>query len=79
MFEKDDETNVTNVGVKILVASVIGILLSVGMCGVGIATSDSKVSPFLFAAGIFTLAVSSMGVVVGIVWAIIEAGNSGDK
>ena len=60
-------------GLKILVSAVIGILLSLGLCGLGAAAGDTKASPFFLISGVVVLGLSVLGVIVGTVWVVVEA------
>lgn len=79
MLEQYQNKKTPEVGPKILVASLVGILLSVGLCGVGAATMNTKVSPFFVWLGVIVLGLSIVGILVGVVWLVVEGFQSRGK
>jgi hypothetical protein len=79
MFEEQSKSKSRSVAPKILISSTVGILLSLGLCGLGAVSGEAKIAPFLFYGGFIVLGLSVLGFVVGIVWAVVEGFSSGDK
>ena len=59
------------IGLKVIAISVAGILLALGLCGVQSAMSNGKFG-FLSNVGLLLFFASVLGVVVGIIIAIVE-------
>ncbi len=79
MFEEQSKSKSRSVAPKIVITSAVGILLSLGLCGLGAVSGEAKFAPFLFGGGFIVLGLSVLGFLVGIVWAVVEAIGSRDK
>ena len=71
-----EEKRANSIGLKVIVGSVVGILLSLGMCGLGFYLArdiHDGAPPSLDILGGFGFVLSLLGLGVGIVIAIVEA------
>jgi hypothetical protein len=73
MFEQYQKSRVSEWGPRILVFSVVGLLLSLGLCGIGLGAGQMKAAPIFLIGGWAVLGISLLGVVVGLVWIVVEA------
>ncbi len=79
MFEEQIKPKSRSVAAKIVISSTVGILLSLGLCGLGAVSGEAKFAPFLFSSGFIVLGLAVLGFVVGLVWAVFEGLGSGEK
>ncbi len=71
MSEPVGQRNGLTLGVKVVIGSAVGLLLALGLCGLGSATSNGGLAALgIVGAAVFVLSV--IGLIIGILIAIVE-------